>query len=258
MVEDRIQGRDKSYMSRRRLIVAAFVALMIGCFVVSGCSTSGNGSEAAQKSSEQAQAQSGEDKPADVAASAEESSSAEVQAVDKSGLQEAVANAEAVDADGYTKDSYAAFSLQLAAAKDVLADDTCTQEQVAGALAGLEAAHQSLAVKFDKKNYESVSYKKIARNPDDYEGKQLKFSGKVVQVMEGDDETQIRLATDGEYDDVVLVGYDPSIMDERILEDDTVTVYGTSVGLITYESTMGGNITIPALVADKITIDEEA
>ena len=86
----------------------------------------------------------------------------------------------------------------------------------------------------------------------------MKFTGKVVQVIEGEDSTEIRVAIDEDYDDVVYVGYNPAIMQERILEDDTVTVYGTSVGLVTYESTMGGNITIPALVADKITIDEEA
>jgi hypothetical protein len=51
----------------------------------------------------------------------------------------------------------------------------------------------------------------------------------------------------------VLVGYDPDIMSgSRILEDDTVTFYGESVGTMTYESTMGGDITIPAVLAAKI------
>ena len=258
MIEDFTQRREESPMLRRRFAIALLASLMIGCFAVSGCSASDSGSESTQEPSGQTQAQSEGDKSSEGTAPAEESPAEEVPVADKSGLLEAVANAEAVDADSYTKDSYTAFSLQLAAAKDLLSDDACTQEQVDGALAGLEAAYQSLAVKFDKKNYQSISYKKIARNPDDYEGQRLKFSGKVVQVIEGDDETEIRLATDGEYDDVILVGYNPAIMQERILEDDTVTVYGTSVGLITYESTMGGNITIPALVADKITIDEEA
>ena len=258
MVENCRQEKGDSPMMRQRFVVAMFTALMICCFAISGCSTSGDGSESAQKPSGQAQAQFEEDKSSEGAAPATEPPAEEVKAADKSGLQEAVANAEAVDADGYTEDSYAALCLQLAAAKDLLADDACTQEQVDKALAGLEAAHQSLAVKFDKKNYQSVSYKKVARNPDDYEGKRLKFTGKVVQVIEGEDSTEIRVAIDEDYDDVVYVGYNPAIMQERILEDDTVTVYGTSVGLVTYESTMGGNITIPALVADKITIDEEA
>ena len=42
------------------------------------------------------------------------------------------------------------------------------------------------------------------------------------------------------------------IVSSRVLEDDYITIYGTSVGTITYQSTMGGNITIPAAIVDKI------
>ena len=40
----------------------------------------------------------------------------------------------------------------------------------------------------------------------------------------------------------------------RVLEDDYVDMYGTSGGLLTYSSTMGGEITIPALLVNIIEI----
>ncbi len=103
-------------------------------------------------------------------------------------------------------------------------------------------------------DYENVSYDNLARNPDDYEGELVQNSGRVIQVVDGETEVNLRIATasDG-YDDVVLVYYDPSIVDSRILEDDNVTYYGRSKGLYTYESTMGGEITVPLVQIHKIT-----
>ncbi len=105
----------------------------------------------------------------------------------------------------------------------------------------------------EAKGYETgITYDNLARTPDDYNGKKVKFYGKVLQVMEGDGEIQIRLAVNDDYDTVLLGGYDSSIVSSRVLEDDEITIYGTSIGLISYESTMGGTITIPAVYIDKI------
>lgn len=80
----------------------------------------------------------------------------------------------------------------------------------------------------------------------------IKFRGKVIQVMEGDDTTQIRLAVGEDYDTILFGEYDSSIVNSRILEDDIITVMGLSTGLLTYESTMGGDISIPGMSIDKI------
>lgn len=74
--------------------------------------------------------------------------------------------------------------------------------------------------------------------------------------MEGDGETQLRIAVDGNYDNIIYVGYEPGITDIRILESDYVTFRGISMGLITYESTLGGNITIPSVYIQQIEISE--
>ena len=83
-------------------------------------------------------------------------------------------------------------------------------------------------------------------------GEKIKFSGEIVQVIEEGQETQIRLAVNGDYNAIIFAIYDSSIVKSRILEDDTITFYGVSTGLITYESTLGGNISIPGAVIDKI------
>ncbi|WP_185748323.1 hypothetical protein [Metaclostridioides mangenotii] len=46
--------------------------------------------------------------------------------------------------------------------------------------------------------------------------------------------------------------YDSSVVSERVLEDDYVTLRGISAGLYTYKSTMGASITIPSMRVDKI------
>lgn len=105
----------------------------------------------------------------------------------------------------------------------------------------------------EAKGYETgITYDNLARTPDDYNGKKVKFYGKVVQVMEGDGQVQIRLAVNDDYDTILLGNYDSTIVTSRVLEDDMITIYGTSVGLISYQSTMGGTITIPAVSIEKI------
>ena len=54
------------------------------------------------------------------------------------------------------------------------------------------------------------------------------------------------------YDTILLGEYSSDIVKSRVLENDHITIMGVSIGLITYESTMGGDITIPAVSIDKI------
>lgn len=105
-----------------------------------------------------------------------------------------------------------------------------------------------------KKGYNTgITYEQLARNPEKYEGKKIKFRGKVVQLIEGDgDEIQIRLAVNDDYDTILYCGYNKDIVSSRILEDDYITIYGVSTGTITYDSTMGGQITIPSAWVEKI------
>lgn len=107
----------------------------------------------------------------------------------------------------------------------------------------------------EKNKYDTnIAYSDVARNPDKYMLQLGKFSGKVLQVIEGDSHNNLRVAVNSNYDNVLLVEYDPSIVDVRILDNDQITIYGTNMGTVSYTSTLGATITIPAMLADKIVI----
>jgi len=134
-----------------------------------------------------------------------------------------------------------------------IAEEKEKQEAEEAAAKKKEAEKKKKEEEKEKKGYETgITYEEIARTPDDYEGEKVKFKGKVVQVIEDDDAVQLRIAVDDDYDKMIFVEYDASIIDSRVLEDDQITIMGISLGLISYESTMGGKITIPAISVDKV------
>lgn len=104
----------------------------------------------------------------------------------------------------------------------------------------------------------SYAYKTVARQPSRYKGKKWHIYGQIVQVMDNDDGTyDLRIATDNDgygdyYDDVVYVRYKPAKGVDKLLEDDKVNAYGECRGEISYESTFGQKITIPAMRAEYI------
>lgn len=104
----------------------------------------------------------------------------------------------------------------------------------------------------ESRGYETgITYEQLARTPDDYKGKKVKFEGKIIQVMEGTGVTHYRFAVNDDYDTIAyLEAKSNKVGNERILEDDYLTVNGVSFGLYSYKSTMGGQITIPGIIVD--------
>lgn len=109
------------------------------------------------------------------------------------------------------------------------------------------------------KTYLNLDFKAISRNPDSYTGKNYVFTGKVLQVMESDSllgtSVSLRVATRGNYDDVVYVSYTRKEGESLILEDDRVTIHGESTGLFTYTSVLGSKISLPSFRAESITLN---
>lgn len=131
-------------------------------------------------------------------------------------------------------------------------EDKQAQEMAKQSQAKIDEAKAAKAAE-EARGYETgITYDQLARTPDDFKGKKVKFYGKVVQVIEGSGSVQIRLAVDDNYDTILLGEYSSSTVSSRVLEDDYITIYGTSVGTISYKSTMGGTITIPGVYIDKI------
>ena len=100
-----------------------------------------------------------------------------------------------------------------------------------------------------------ITYDNLARTPDDYIGKAVSFKGDVVQLLEGDGENDLRVAINGDYDQMVYFVYDPNVIDTRVLEDDTITMYGIYYGIYSYESTMGTTISIPLILGNYVEIN---
>lgn len=96
-----------------------------------------------------------------------------------------------------------------------------------------------------------ITYEDLARNPDSHIFKPITFEGKIVQVIQGEESSQYRLAANGNYDNMFLIEISNDKLEQRILEDDYIRFYGYSMGEITYESALGGNITVPGVLVNE-------
>lgn len=170
-------------------------------------------------------------------------------------LNELQANYETLN-NKYTKykkkmKSYEKLEKAEAQARQIEAEATikAKKEEEAAELARVKAELETK----EKAGYETgITYEQLARTPDDYKNEKVKFYGKVIQVMEADGYVSIRLKVNDDYNQVIFCQYDSSIVSSRVLEDDYITIYGTSIGLYSYTSTLGGQITIPGVAIDKI------
>ena len=140
-----------------------------------------------------------------------------------------------------------------AAEEKRLAEEQAKKEAEEKAKKEAEEKEKAEAEAKAKQGYNTgITYNQLARTPADYIAEKVKFRGKVIQVMEGDGTIQIRLAVNSDYDTILLGEFDSSITSSRILEDDVITIYGTSAGIISYQSTLGGTISIPGVMVEKI------
>ena len=107
----------------------------------------------------------------------------------------------------------------------------------------------------EAKGYDTgITYDELARNPDKNKGKKVTFTGTVIQVIRGDGEDEYRVSVKDDYKKVIYVTYIPKDGENKILENDKVIIRGVSIGEISYQSTMGGKISIPGIEAHSIEI----
>ena len=108
---------------------------------------------------------------------------------------------------------------------------------------------------------QEIAYKDLARNPAGYENQYFKFTGEVIQVIEGSGYWNLRLnvtpvySSFGDedevlyYEDTLFVSIAQEKDGSRFLEGDIITIYGMCVGTQSYESILGEKITIPRIDA---------
>lgn len=127
-------------------------------------------------------------------------------------------------------------------------------DELLQALGVVEKVQDAVEKEAAKAEYSSeYTYDQLARNPDTYKSQKMKFTGTVVQEGDaGDGLKYVRLKINSNYDTILFITYLSSLLDYRLLEDDSITVYGTSCGVYSYKSTMGATITIPWIHADII------
>ncbi len=108
--------------------------------------------------------------------------------------------------------------------------------------------------RLEKEKYNTgLTYEDLARNPQEHMFKYVKFSGKVVQVMNGDTVNQYRLAIDDNYDQVVLLELDKSkLTNGNILEDDYITIEGMFFGEVQYTTVLGATRSISDIIVDNV------
>lgn len=116
-----------------------------------------------------------------------------------------------------------------------------------------EKVQAAIEAEASKSEYGSeYTYDQLARNPDSYKGKKVLIKGKVLQAETTDTVCYARVAMNSDYNTVIFVTYDSSLLGYRLLEDDIITVYGIAQGVYSYEAISGASITIPWINADII------
>lgn len=133
---------------------------------------------------------------------------------------------------------------------EILERTKSTQEKYVELIKKEHSILKSVETEKEKDSYsvgcKIVEYSDVERNPDNYKGKKIKISGKVIQVSEGlFDSVTLRVEeADG---NVWYVTYQREDGESRILEKDSITCYGECDGVETYTSILGDQITIPSM-----------
>ena len=102
--------------------------------------------------------------------------------------------------------------------------------------------------------YEKLDYKGCSRDPDEYEGRYVSFSGKVSWLVEYDTYVDFGINTRGNYNDLIYVRMNIPESYSRILQGDKVEVSGIYSGLYSYTAVRGDTVTIPYIEASTVTL----
>ena len=112
-----------------------------------------------------------------------------------------------------------------------------------------------------KNSCQTYTFEQIARNPSSFKDTNVKVTGEVAQVMTDSYSTNLRVNITKKgtystyYTDTIYVVYHPQNGEDKILEKDIVTIYGTSKGDCSYTTVFGSTVTLPNIQAKYITIE---
>ncbi len=109
-----------------------------------------------------------------------------------------------------------------------------------------------------KDSCETIDFETLSRNPDKYKGNNYKLTGEVIQVQESSwgDTVDLRInITKEEFEYIDDVMWTDTIYatveipdgEDKILEEDILTFWGTCDGNYTYESVLGSSVSLPKI-----------
>ncbi|CZR09773.1 hypothetical protein [Trichococcus ilyis] len=120
-------------------------------------------------------------------------------------------------------------------------------EAKANAEAQAKAQAEAEAKLKDPANYRTdISYDQLAQTPDAYDSQLIAMSGRVLQVIQGEESSQMLVAIDDKEGSVIFLAYESDTVESGFSENDLIKFYGTAAGTISYESTLGETITVAA------------
>jgi len=101
-----------------------------------------------------------------------------------------------------------------------------------------------------------IEFRALEKNPDSYKGQKYRTQGQVVQILEGDTKTDIRLnVTPPQYgsywDDTIYVTYNGKT---PALDKSIINIYGDVQGKYSYTSQANYNISLPLIEAKYIDV----
>lgn len=140
-----------------------------------------------------------------------------------------------------------AASIEQAEADKQAAEAIQAAEEKVNAEAQAKAQAEAEAKLKDSANYRTdITYDELAQTPDAYDSEMIALSGRVIQMMQGEESSQMLVAVDDQEGAVIFLGYESHTNESVISENDLIKFYGTAAGTISYESTVGETITVPA------------
>lgn len=149
----------------------------------------------------------------------------------------------------------AAASIEQAEADKRVEAAVQAAEEKANAEAQAKAQAEAEAKLKDPANYRTdITYDQLAQAPDAYYSEMIAMSGRVIQVMQGEGSSQMLVAVDDQEGAVIFLGYESNIAESGVSENILIKFYGTAAGTISYDSTIGETITVPAAFVNMITM----
>ena len=162
----------------------------------------------------------------------------------------AIANFEEMAAAESTEQAEAAERVEAAVQTAEAKADAEAQAQ-----AQAKAQAEAEAKLNNPENYRTdITYDQLAQTPDAYYSEMIAMSGRVIQVMQGEGSSQMLVAVDDTEGAVMFLGYESNITESGISENALIKFYGTAAGTISYDSTIGETITVPAAFVNMLKL----